>query len=387
MAYVIANRTIRLGEKLQRIPWTVVLLATLLAAIGTAGLYSVSSGSFQPWAERHVMRYLLCLALVLTIALTSPRIWMPLAYPAYVIALFALFLVPFFGVDALGARRWLSTGFFSFQPAEFMKLTLVLALARYYHELDPKQISQPAKIAIPILLIFIPVFLTLRQPDLGSAVLFAVTGLAIMFLAGVSYWYFVGGAIVTFSAMPLIWAGLHGYQRRRIEVFLEPDRDPLGAGYHITQSKIALGSGGVSGRGFMQGTQSQLDFLPEKHTDFMFTMLGEEWGFIGGLLVIALFCLLVATLAVMALRCRPLFGRLVIAGSALTIFIYFFINIAMVTGLVPVVGVPLPLVSYGGTSMVTIMTGLGFAFSCYVHSGERLPGSGGGWHAGPQVSG
>jgi len=274
------------------------------------------------------------------------------------------------GIEAGGAQRWLALAEIRFQPAEFMKITLVLALARYYQGLPTKRISRPEGLIVPLVLIALPVMLTLKQPDLGTAVLFAAIGTGLMFLAGVNIFYFLASGAGAVAALPVIWANLQDYQRRRIEVFLNPDADPLGAGYHITQSKIALGAGGFSGKGYMQGTQSQLDFLPEKHTDFIFTTFGEEWGFAGGMVLLGLFGLLVMMLLLMSLRCASQFARLTIAGSALTIFVYVFINVAMVSGLVPVVGVPLPLVSYGGTSMLTVMFGIGLAMCAYVHRGR-----------------
>ncbi len=360
------------AEKLWRVHWPVLIAAAALAAIGTAALYSVSGGSFQPWAERHALRFLIGVAIVLAMAMVRPDIWLRAAYPAYALALLLLILVPFAGVEALGAKRWIAIGSLTFQPSELMKLALVAALARYYQWLPVDRVSQPRWVLLPLLLIVIPVALTLKQPDLGSAVLFGVLGLALMFLAGVSTLYFLAGGAGLVAAMPLVWSNLHDYQRRRIEIFLDPETDPLGAGYHIAQSKIALGSGGVSGRGFLQGTQSQLDFVPEKHTDFIATMLGEEWGFAGLLVLLSLYAVLLAMMFSMAWRCQNRFGRLLIAGSAMTVFVYVFINLAMVTGLVPVVGVPLPLVSYGGTAMMTLMVGLGLAMSGYVHGDDAI---------------
>ncbi|MEQ1717430.1 MAG: rod shape-determining protein RodA [Hyphomicrobium sp.] len=358
--------------KLWRVHWLVVIVAALLAATGTAALYSVAGGSFQPWAERHALRFVVAVGVVLLMALVRPQIWIKSAYPAYVLALALLAAVPFAGIEALGAKRWLAVGAFTFQPSELMKLALVAALARYYQWLPIERISKPLWVLIPAMMILIPVALTLRQPDLGSGLLFAVLGIGLMYLAGVSVTYFASAAIAVVGALPLIWSRLHDYQRRRVEIFLNPDQDPLGAGYHITQSKIALGAGGVSGKGFMQGTQSQLDFVPEKHTDFIATMLGEEWGFAGLLVLLSLYGFLLIMLLSMAWRCRHLFGRLLISGVAMTLFVYVFINLAMVTGLVPVVGIPLPLVSYGGTSMTTLMIGLGLAMSAHVHGGQAL---------------
>jgi rod shape determining protein RodA len=361
------GQPLRLGAKLWRIHWPVLLTACVLAGIGAATLYSVSGGSFLPWAERHTLRFLVLLVIVVLMATVRLEIWLKLAYPAYAVALLTLALVPFVGVEALGAKRWIGVGAISFQPSELMKLALVAALARYYMGLRADQVRKAANVLVPLGMIGVPVLLTLQQPDLGSAALFIVLGLSLMFLAGVPMRYFTLGALIAIAAMPAIWSGMHDYQRRRVEVFLNPGMDPLGAGYHITQSKIALGAGGIAGKGFMQGSQSQLDFVPEKHTDFIASIIGEEWGFSGMMLLLAIYAALVLMMMAMAQRCENRFARLAIAGSAMTFFVYVFINLAMVTGLVPVVGIPLPLVSYGGTSMTTLMLGLGIAMSAYVH--------------------
>lgn len=363
-------------DKLWRVPWLVLAVVSLLTAIGTTTLYSVAGGAMHPWAELHALRFLALTVLLVGAAFVPMRVWASLAYPFYALCLLFLALVPLAGVEALGARRWLSLLGLSVQPSELMKVGLLVALARYYQWLGPEGCSQPSRVAIPLLLIGAPVVLILKQPDLGTAALLGATGLVMMFLAGTSWLYFAAGLFSAWALAPAVWSRLHDYQRRRVEIFLDPDKDPLGAGYHITQSKIALGSGGASGKGFMQGTQSQLDFLPEKQTDFIFTMFAEEWGFAGGVVILGLFALLLALLLIMALQASSRFGRLVISGTAAMIFLHVFINVAMATGLVPVVGVPLPFMSYGGTSMTTIMTGLALAMSVHVHRKERFePGS------------
>jgi rod shape determining protein RodA len=369
-----SSRPLTTMEKLWRIHWMALAITCLIAAVGTVTLYSVSGGSFQPWAERHTLRFLIALALVIAMALVRLEVWIKLAYPVYAVALVMLALVPLVGVEALGAKRWIDVGPLSFQPSELMKFALVAALARYYLWLPEERVGRWPYVLLPLLMIAVPVLLTLKQPDLGSAIIFMALGLALLFLAGVPLRYFILGAFLAIAALPVVWSGLHDYQRRRIEVFLDPGKDPLGAGYHITQSKIALGAGGISGKGFMQGTQSQLDFVPEKHTDFIASIIGEEWGFAGLLVLLAAYATLIAVMAAMALRTRNRFARLVIAGSAMSFFIYVFVNLAMVTGLVPVVGIPLPLVSYGGTAMMTLMVGLGLAMSGYVHGREPRRG-------------
>ncbi len=361
-----------IAARLLAVNWALIALVVVIASFGVAVLYSVASGSFTPYADKHLLRLLIGVGLILGIAVVPMRFWLGLAYPAYLVALTALVLIPLIGTEALGARRWLRFGEFSLQPSELMKVALVAALARYYQWLPPNRISRPLWVAVPLFAIAVPVVLVLKQPDLGTAVLFASVGLGLMFLAGVNFFYFVGGALAIGGLAPVLWNHLHDYQRRRILTFMDPERDPFGAGYHVLQSKIALGSGGLSGKGYMLGTQGQLNFLPEKQTDFIFTMLGEEWGFVGGVTLIGLYVVLVFMLFGMALFCRSQFARLLCAGSALTIFIYASVNIAMVTGVVPVVGVPLPLVSYGGTAMMTIFAGLGLAMCGYVNRGTQI---------------
>lgn len=361
------DQFLSIGAKLYRVYWLVILVLCLIAGIGVISLYSVANGSLSPWGETQIVRFLFGLGLVLLIAVMPRGFWLAVAYPAYFVALAGLAITLFIGTEAGGAKRWVSLGGLTFQPSEFMKVALILALARYYQWLPERLVSHPLSLIVPALMIGCPLALTVFQPDLGTAVLFAFVGLTLVFLAGVHIFYFIGGAAGFFALLPILWDQLHDYQRKRIETYLNPDSDPLGAGYHIAQSKIALGSGGVSGKGFMQGTQGQLNFLPEKHTDFIFTNFAEEWGFIGAVVLLGLFVLLIFLLLVMALRCVSKFAQLIIAGSAIMIFVYVFINIAMVTGLMPVVGVPLPLVSYGGTSMLTVMFAIGLAMCAYVH--------------------
>ena len=361
------HRALTASQKLARVSWTSVVLIVALAGIGVATLYSVAGGSFEPWAHRHALRCAVGLLVMVACALVPVRFWMHAAVPVYLVALGLLAAVPFVGSEAMGAKRWLALGSVTVQPSEFMKVALVLVLARFYGALPVDQVSRARWVAVPLALMAVPVALTLKQPDLGTAMLLAGVGLGIMFLAGVSVWYFVAGFVGVLAALPRIAANLHDYQRKRIEIFFDPSSDPLGAGYHITQAKIALGAGGVYGQGYLQGTQNQLDFVPEKMTDFIFAMIGEEWGFAGGCFVLGLYAALIGLLFVMAHSTRQGFGRLVIGGAALSLSIYVVINVGMVTGLVPVVGVPLPLISYGGTAMLGLMVAMGLAMSAHVH--------------------
>ena len=361
-----------LKKKLVLVNWPFLALITAITLVGVAALYSVAGGSLEPWASRHVVRYCLGLGLLFVVALSDIRWWLRAAYPLYVLALVMLALVIVIGVESGGAKRWLGYGELSFQPTEMMKIALVLALARYYQWLPPNGVSWPHAVLPPLLMIGAPALLALDQPDLGTAALFGIVGGGLLFLAGVSWVYFVAAFVGVIVVLPHVWERLHDYQKERILTFIDPDRDPLGSGYHILQSKIAIGSGGFTGKGYMQGTQTQLNFLPEKHTDFIFTMFSEEMGFIGSAILLALYLLVLLFITYMALRCRSTFPRLVAAGMGLCLFAYVFINVAMVTGLVPVVGVPLPLVSYGGTSMLTMMIGLGFVLNAHVNRETRI---------------
>ena len=366
------NRQFKLSEKLLLINWPFLLLISVITLVGVAALYSVAGGLLEPWANRHVVRFCLGIALLFIVAVSDLRWWLRFAYPLYFGVLLLLALVPVIGVESGGAQRWIGFGEYSFQPSEILKIVLVIALARYYQWLPPEKIWRPDALVPPLLMIGLPTVLALVQPDLGTAALFAIVGCGIMFLAGVSYVYFLGAVVGIIVVLPHIWERLHDYQKERVLTLIDPERDPLGSGYHILQSKIAIGSGGLMGKGFMQGTQAQLNFLPEKHTDFIFTMFAEEMGFIGAAALLTLYLLVLLFIAYMALRCRSVFAKLIAAGMGLCLFTYVFINVAMVTGLVPVVGVPLPLVSYGGTSMLTMMVGLGFVLNAHVNRGLRI---------------
>lgn len=366
------NRQFKLSEKLLLINWPFLLLISVITLVGVAALYSVAGGLLEPWANRHVVRFCLGIALLFIVAVSDLRWWLRFAYPLYFGVLLLLALVPVIGVESGGAQRWIGFGEYSFQPSEILKIVLVIALARYYQWLPPEKIWRPDALVPPLLMIGLPTVLALVQPDLGTAALFAIVGSGIMFLGGVSYVYFLGAVVGIIVVLPHIWERLHDYQKERVLTLIDPERDPLGSGYHILQSKIAIGSGGLMGKGFMQGTQAQLNFLPEKHTDFIFTMFAEEMGFIGAAALLTLYLLVLLFIAYMALRCRSVFAKLIAAGMGLCLFTYVFINVAMVTGLVPVVGVPLPLVSYGGTSMLTMMVGLGFVLNAHVNRGLRI---------------
>ncbi|SLN15804.1 Rod shape-determining protein RodA [Pseudoruegeria aquimaris] len=376
MSYLEYNvKTVPTGlKKVLYLNWPVVVLLAAVCSVGFLMLYSVAGGTLSTWAEPQMKRFALGLAVMFAIAMVPIWFWRNMAGLAYGISLLLLLYVEFFGSVGMGAQRWINLGFMRLQPSELMKITLVMILAAYYDWLDIKKVSRPLYVAIPVVLILVPTALVLRQPDLGTSVLLLVGGATVMFLAGVSWWYFgavlamVGGlifAVFHFRGTP--YQLLKDYQYRRIDTFLDPSSDPLGAGYHITQSKIALGSGGWTGRGFMQGTQSRLNFLPEKHTDFIFTTLAEEFGFVGGMTLLALYTLILLFCVASALSNRDRFSSLLTLGIATTFFLFFAVNMSMVMGLAPVVGVPLPLVSYGGSAMLVLLAAFGLVQSAHVH--------------------
>ena len=361
-------------RKMLFLNWPLILLLISVAGVGFLMLYSVAGGSFTPWVEPQVKRFGLGLVVMLMVAMVPIWFWRNISVVAYVVSVLLLLAVEFFGVVGMGAQRWVDLGFIRLQPSELMKITMIMLLAAYYDWLPAKRTSRPFWVLMPLLMILLPTYLVLRQPDLGTSILLVLAGGGLMFLAGVHWAYFVavisaGAGLVTavFKSRDTDWQMLKNYQYRRIDTFLDPASDPLGAGYHITQSKIALGSGGWTGRGFMQGTQSRLNFLPEKHTDFIFTTLAEEFGFVGGFSLLALYSLIVVFCIATALAARDRFSSLVTLGVAMTFFLFFAVNMSMVMGLAPVVGVPLPMVSYGGSAMLVLMAAFGLVQSAHIH--------------------
>ncbi|MBI2254341.1 MAG: rod shape-determining protein RodA [Proteobacteria bacterium] len=368
------QKKISLGEKLLQLNWSLVLLVTAVASIGFAMLYSAAHGSADPWMNAQIKRFALGVVGMLLLGLIDLRYYMRFAYLFYGLAFVLLVYVEFLGEIGMGAQRWINLGFMQLQPSEMMKIALVLSLARYFHGVDWEAVGKPWVLIPPTLLAVAPAGLVMKQPDLGTAVTLMIVGGAMFFAAGVRWWKFAIIIAVGVVGAYFAWNSslLHDYQKARILTFLDPESDVRGAGYHIIQSKIALGSGGVWGKGFLQGTQSHLDFLPERQTDFIFTMFAEEWGLVGGVVLLTLYSLLVLYGVVIALRCRSQFGKMMAFGLSFNLFTYFFINTAMVMGLIPVVGVPLPLISYGGTAMMTVLAGFGLMMSAYVHRDAKL---------------
>jgi rod shape determining protein RodA len=373
MSIAPASSARTITERITKLNWGIITILCALAFVGVLMHFSVSSGAWTDMPLTHGMRFVVLLTIVIVAALLlDTRFWLAVAYPLYAGAILLLVAVELVGETRMGATRWLSLGPVSLQPSELMKIGIVLALARYYHQLDPRRSGTVLWVIPPFVMIALPVALVMRQPDLGTALLLLFAGIVIMFLGGLLWRIIAVGALVAIGGAVFAYTSLlHDYQRDRVNVFLGITDDPLGAGYHVLQSKIAIGSSGLFGRGWMQGTQSQLDFLPEKHTDFIFTMIVEEFGLLGGAAVLFLFGALMALAMQAALRARSLFGKLAASGVAATLASYVFINTAMVIGLVPVVGIPLPMISFGGTAMVTLMVGFAIVLSVDLHRDQH----------------
>jgi rod shape determining protein RodA len=365
-----------LTGKILRINWLYVLLLCALAGVGYTALYSAAGGAVEPYAGRHALRFCIGLAVMMCVALIDIRMIARLSWVAYAGGVGLLIAVLRMGHVGKGAQRWIELGGLQLQPSELMKIALVLALASWFHRASWERIGNPLFLIPPVIAILLPVGLILKEPNLGTAVITAIIGGAVMFGAGVRWWKFLLVVAPVPFAAQFAYQHLHDYQRARIDTFMHPENDPLGAGYNILQSKIALGSGGMWGKGFLQGTQGHLDFLPEKQTDFIFTMIGEEFGLVGAWAVMGLLALIVLGGMLIALRCRNQFGRLVALGISVNFFMYVFVNIAMVMGAIPVGGVPLPLVSHGGSAMLTVMLGFGVLMSVHVHRDVEFEGTG-----------
>lgn len=361
------NQSMSLSEKFFNLSFAYILFIMMLAGIGVLMLYSAANGSWNPWALNHLVRFGLGFAIMIVFALTDIRLFMRYAYVFYFATLILLVIVEVKGHIGMGAQRWINLGFMKLQPSELMKIAIVLVLARYFHTSSLQTIESVKGIIPPALMVLFPAFLIAAQPDLGTALMLLFTATMMFFVVGVQLWKFGVVILGGLLAMPVAWHFLRDYQKNRVLTFLDPERDPLGAGYHIIQSKIALGSGGVFGKGFLNGTQSHLNFLPEKHTDFIFTMLSEEFGLVGATFVIVISMLVLAYSYSFALKSNSYFGKLVAIGLTCNYFLYVFINTAMVLGLLPVVGIPLPLISYGGTVMLSVMASFGMILSVYIN--------------------
>ena len=356
-----------LTYKLKRINYGLIILVTACCSIGFAMLYSAAGGDIEPWAQRHLIRYFVGLLGIIILGLINIRLFFKGAYIFYGVSLMLLVFVELAGEVGMGAQRWIDFGVIRLQPSELMKISVVIVLARYFHVRSFHEIGNPLHLAIPAFLVLVPVVLVIKQPDLGTAIMIVLSGLVLFFIAGVRIWKFILLFLGGIALVPIIWQFLLEYQKKRILTFLSPEIDPLGAGYHLMQSKIALGSGGLYGKGFIKGSQSHLNFLPEIQTDFIFTMLAEEFGLVGGLVVLLLFFLISCYGLILSFFMANKFARFLTIGMISTLFLYVFINIGMVMGLLPIVGVPLPFISYGGSALLTSMTAIGLIISCHVH--------------------
>ncbi len=377
--YAAARRTLSISDKLFEVNWGLLLLIAIIACAGFAMLYSVAGGHFSPWATPQILRFFAGCLILVVVALVDIRLWMSLAYPAYIASLILLITVVVAGHVGLGAQRWITLGPLGLQPSEFMKVSLVLALARFLHGKSVEDISRPLNLLIALAMIGIPAIFVVLQPNLGTTLIIVADGASMLFLAGLSWWWIAPALGAVVVAVPTAWQFvLHDYQKRRVLTFLDPESDSLGAGWNITQAKIAIGSGGVTGKGFLQGTQSRLNFLPEKQTDFIFTNFGEEFGFVGTIALLILFAVVIGYGIQIAMGARSQFGRLLAMGVTLNFFFYIMINASMVMGLIPVVGIPMPLISYGGSAMLTVMFGFGLLMSVHVHRQVEIPRHSGG---------
>jgi len=364
-------------EKIWQMSWSLLFWVACIFAFGFAMLYSAAGGALDPWAGPQLARFIFGLGVVTVVAVIDVRIIMRFSYLFYFVVLLMLVAVDVLGFVGKGAQRWIDLGFISLQPSELMKPAIVLALARYFQGVTQDEIGNPLILLIPLGMILLPAGLVMLQPDLGTAMLIMMSATIMLFMAGVRIWKFAVVGVCALATLPIAWTFLHDYQRNRVLTFLNPESDPLGTGYHILQSKIAFGSGGVFGKGYMGGTQAHLNFLPERQTDFIATMLAEELGMFGLLALLTIFMIFIGYGYAIAIRCRHQFGRLVAIGLTASFFLYFFINLGMVMGLLPVVGVPMPFVSYGGTALLTLMFSVGLLMNVYVHRDTQIGARGG----------
>jgi len=364
-------------ERLLHLNWVLLALTLMLGGIGIAMLYSASGGDWQPWGKAHALRFIPSLMLMLLVAVVPIKFWFRTAYLWYGLGVVMLIIVEVMGHMGMGAQRWVNIGGMTVQPSEFMKLAVILALARFFHTLHPMDRTHLVWMIPPLLIIAIPAVLILKQPNLGTATILVAMSIALWFTGGLLWRYVILGVVGAAAAIPLAWRFLlHDYQKQRVMTFLDPESDPLGAGYNIIQSMIAIGSGGLEGKGFVKGSQGQLDFLPEKHTDFIFTMLAEEFGFIGCMVLLLLFTIVFFYAIGIAIRTRHRFGSLIAIGVGAMLWLHVMINTAMVMGLIPVVGVPLPFLSYGGTILLASCLAMGLLQNVYIHRDANLPRGG-----------
>ncbi|MDC3157881.1 rod shape-determining protein RodA [Candidatus Pelagibacter sp.] len=359
-------------DKLKAVDYFLIIIVAIIGSMSVFSIYSTESGNFSFYTKNHLTRFLVFFFMFLVLSFVRVSFWYRQAYIFYILGILLLLLVIFFGISASGSKRWINFFIMNLQPSELMKIAIIICFARYYHRIQSSDIQSYKYLLQPIILLLIPCYLVITQPDLGTAILIAGSGLAIIWLAGLNLKYFIYSGLILLVSLPFVISILKPYQKSRILTFFNPDRDPLGAGYQIIQSKIAIGSGGLLGKGFLQGTQSYLEFLPEKHTDFIFTLFSEEFGFVGSMVLILLYALLIYKIIRIGFSSRSFFAKLYCFGFASALFLYIFVNIAMVVGLLPIVGAPLPIMSYGGSSMLSIMLGLSIVMSCKIYSRDPI---------------
>jgi rod shape determining protein RodA len=359
-------------DKLKAVDYFLIIIVAIIGSLSVFSIYSTESGNFSFYTKNHLIRFLVFFSMFLVLSFVRVSVWYRQAYFFYILGILLLLFVIFFGISASGSKRWINLLIMNLQPSELMKIAVIVCFARYYHRIQSSDIQSYKYLLQPIILLLIPCYLVITQPDLGTAILIAGSGLAIIWLAGINLKYFIYSGLILLVSLPFVISILKPYQKSRILTFFNPERDPLGAGYQIIQSKIAIGSGGLLGKGFLQGTQSYLEFLPEKHTDFIFTLFSEEFGFVGSMVLILLYILLIYRIIRIGFSCRSFFAKLYCFGFASALFLYIFVNIAMVLGLLPIVGAPLPIMSYGGSSMLSIMLGLSIVMSCKIYSRDPI---------------
>jgi len=359
-------------DKLLAIDYFLIFIVIMIGAISVFAIHSTEGGEFSYYTKNHLIRLVAFFVMFLFLSFIKITFWYRKAYIFYLICLILLILVVLFGITASGSKRWVNLYFLNLQPSELMKIAIIVCFARYYHRIQSADIQSYRFLLIPIVLLIIPCYLVVTQPDLGTSILIAGSGIVVMWLAGLNIKFFVYSGLLLLVSFPFVVSILKPYQKSRILTFFNPDRDPLGAGYQIIQSKIAIGSGGFFGKGYLKGTQSYLEFLPEKHTDFIFTLFSEEFGFLGSIILLLLYILLIYRVASIGFFVKSFFSKLYCFGFASAIFLYVFVNISMVLGILPIVGAPLPIMSYGGSSMLSIMLGLSIVMSCRIYSQDQI---------------
>ena len=359
-------------EKIRSIDYLLIIIILILGIISSFAMYSTDGGEFLYHTKSHILRFGIFFVLFLVLSFVQTKVWHRIGYIFYLVILFMLFWALYFGVTASGSQRWISLYVFNLQPSELMKIAIIISFAKFYHRTKSTEVNRIKNVVQPLVALTIPIFLVIAQPDLGTAILIAGTGISVMWLSGLKLKYFVYSFLILMVTAPFAISLLKPYQKLRVLTFFNPDRDPLGAGYQIIQSKIAVGSGGLVGKGFLKGTQGYLEFLPEKHTDFIFTLFSEEFGFVGSIFLLILYVILIYRIILIGFKNRNYFGKLYCFGFASAIFIYVMVNMSMVLGILPIVGSPLPIMSYGGSSMLATMMGLSIVMGCKIYAKELI---------------